>query len=168
MDTLEDDQASSSHLRKRDFARHDGHTCPPVECRFIEHVVPQGPTHPSHTPLAPTDTMSAAVAAPDPAPVGTPPVLPAIAPAGPPPGPPTPDNGSVGARRGIETRSASSAEGPYANVRNTLGSALKNRRRLLIAIASIALVLLLMSLGIFAALTWDFIEYRRYKFIKRL
>src|SRR6266446_858385 len=56
MYTLEDDQASSSQLRKSNF---DGHTCPPVECRFIEHVVPQEPTHPPHTALAPTAPAAA-------------------------------------------------------------------------------------------------------------
>ncbi len=89
-----------------------------------------------------SSNQTATVAAPDPAPVGTPLVLPAIAPAGAAPGSPTSNHGNNSWR-------------DWNNVRNTLGSALKNRRRLLIAIASIALVLLLMSLGIFAALTWD-------------
>jgi hypothetical protein len=84
---------------------------------------------------------TATVSAPAPAPVGAPLVLPASAPVEPPPTPPTPENGGHGWRNWRDL--------------SRLRDALRNRRRLLLAIASIALVLLLMSLGIFAALTWE-------------
>jgi EmrB/QacA subfamily drug resistance transporter len=85
------------------------------------------------TPLDATAAVPAAAAAPL--------VLPSTAPAGPPPNPPTPNNGGQGWRNWRD----------LSKLRDTL----RNRRRLLIAIASIGLVLLLMSLGIFAALTWE-------------
>jgi MFS family permease len=84
-----------------------------------------------------SSTSTATVSAPAPAPL----ILPASAPAGPPPTAPTPDNGGNGWRNWRD----------LSRLRDTL----RNRRRLFIAIASIALVLLLMSLGIFAALTWE-------------
>jgi EmrB/QacA subfamily drug resistance transporter len=73
--------------------------------------------------------------------VAAPLVLPAPAPAGSPPASPTPGNGGQGWRNWRDL--------------SKLKDTLRNRRRLLIAIASIGLVLLLMSLGIFAALTWE-------------
>src|SRR5262249_36546135 len=90
------------------------------------------------------DSTSSNATATVPAASGVPLVLPAPAPAGPPPMPPTPGNGGQGWRNWRNWRDLSK-----------LKDTLRNRRRLLIAIASIGLVLLLMSLGIFAALTWE-------------
>ena len=78
---------------------------------------------------------------------GVPLVLPATAPAGPPPLPPVPNNGGQGWRNWRDLRKLRDL--------SKLKDTLRNRRRLFIAIASIGLVLLLMSLGIFAALTWE-------------
>lgn len=91
-------------------------------------------------PLHSSSNSTATVSPPAPALVGAPLILPASAPGGPPPIPPTPDNGGNSRRNWRDL--------------SRLRDSLRNRRRLFIAIASIALVLLLMSLGIFAALTW--------------
>src|SRR6266699_2124366 len=90
------------------------------------------------------DFTSSSATATVPAAAGAPLVLPATAPAGPPPLPPTPNNGGPDWRNWRNWRDLSK-----------LKDTLRNRRRLLIAIVSIGLVLLLMSLGIFAALTWE-------------
>jgi len=90
------------------------------------------------------DSTSSSATATVPAAAGVPLVLPATAPAGPPPVPPTPGKGGQGWRNWRNWRDLSK-----------LKDTLRNRRRLLIAIVSIGLVLLLMSLGIFAALTWE-------------
>jgi len=94
--------------------------------------------------MATTDSLDATssdAAAVGAAAAAAPLVLPATAPAGPPPNPPAPDNRGQGWRNWRDL--------------SKLKDTLRNRRRLLIAIASIGLVLLLMSLGIFAALTWE-------------
>jgi len=90
------------------------------------------------------DSTSSSATATVPAAAAIPLVLPATAPAGPPPVPPTPGNGGQDWRNWRNWRDLSK-----------LKDTLRNRRRLLIAIVSIGLVLLLMSLGIFAALTWE-------------
>src|SRR6266567_4089748 len=86
------------------------------------------------------DSTSSSATATVPAAAGAPLVLPATAPAGPPP----PNSGGPDWRNWRNWRDLSK-----------LKDTLRNRRRLLIAIVSIGLVLLLMSLGIFAALTWE-------------
>src|SRR5215472_13482438 len=97
--------------------------------------------------MATTDSLDATstdATAAVPAAAAAPLILPSPAPAGPPPNAPPPDSGGPGWRNWRNWRDLSK-----------LKDTLKNRRRLLIAIASIGLVLLLMSLGIFAALTWE-------------